>query len=188
MPHPSFCSGDVNFPYQMHRIMADDLDCEQSVAQRGTRDFHAILDREDALKLSRSDAPKQIIRLLALSLLAANDQLIRLDADIQFVFGKSGHRKRDAQALGALLWRQALDIIGRITVTPARSPEGIAVARIEGNDEGFRRHSVACHFHLICGPLRAIRHPRIWEIATRRASTLLLDKSEAAFQASPFRL
>src|SRR5690606_4744944 len=94
-----------------------EIDRQEPILERGACDLDSLGEDEGLLELPRGDAAvkKGAFRLVLLA--AADDEVVLLDADVEFVFREAGDRKRDAQrvATGPSL-RQAFDIVRRITV------------------------------------------------------------------------
>src|SRR6185437_8351793 len=85
---------------------------KQSILQRSSGDFDPFGQHECALELPGSNTPVEEGFLVAVDLLAANDELIVFDGYVQFIASETGHGEGDAQTVA----RQFLDVIGRIAV------------------------------------------------------------------------
>jgi hypothetical protein len=97
------------------------------------------IERSPLRRLSGCYASEKVGWLVSIDLLAAHDQLLCFDADVQFLFGKTGNGQRNSQALRPGCGLQPLDIIGRIAVAAARTPRESGFAEVEADDETFAR-------------------------------------------------
>src|SRR5579872_3368869 len=109
----SSSSPDIYHPHSKLDLLADQIDLQQSICQRGSGDFDAIGQNEAAQKLSRRDAPVKERFVVCYSLASADHQLVIFLGDAKLFFRKARHRQGDADA--AIL--QLLDIVGRVGVT-----------------------------------------------------------------------
>ena len=91
---------------------AQEIDVQKPVVEGGVHDLYPFGEDEVALKLTRGDPPVQKDPLFVIHLLAANDELLILNLDRQFIRPEPGDGKGDAQALLARL----LHVVGGVAV------------------------------------------------------------------------
>src|SRR5690606_17324020 len=91
-----------------------------------------------ALELAGGDAAMKVGALAVFALPAPDDELVLLDGDVEFLGTETGHRQGDQQTVagGLAVARQALDVIGRVTVSRGlRGPVEQTLELIEAQQE-----------------------------------------------------
>ncbi len=137
-PPCSVARGNIDLPDDSFRLGPDEIDRKKSVGQVGAEDVHALGQKEGALELPGGDAAMQIGALPVVLLAPADHELVFLQRDLELVARETGHRQRDAQAIGLVLARagETLDIVGRIAVAGgARDPVERTLDRLEPQQE-----------------------------------------------------
>src|SRR6478609_9735062 len=87
--NPSFFFIDRDGLYDLVGLRPGKIDRQQSVPHVGTKYLHAVGQHETALELAGGDAAmKELPYLLVVRLLAPDDKLILLDADVELVAGE----------------------------------------------------------------------------------------------------
>ena len=126
-------------------LRAMQIDRQKPVDKVRTRDLHAIGEKEDPLKLSRSDPAVQIDALPIIDLSAADRQLTVFDGDLEVRAREAGDRERNTQKFWLIVTaRHPLDVVGWVSVR--------------------RRASDA-----LSGPLDLVEPQQIWGILGRHA-------------------
>src|SRR5258707_13064539 len=103
---------DLDAPHFPLDDAAHQVDVQQPIVERGARHLDAVGQHEGALELARGDAAVEIDAVLVVGLLAAHDELVVLDLDVEIGHREAGDGERDAQGILAGL----LDIAGWIAV------------------------------------------------------------------------
>src|SRR5919201_3246206 len=114
---PSLMLGNGDRFHHAFGLRTRKIDCQQAILQVGPQYLHAVGQHESPLELPRCDAAVEKLPGLVVLLPPANDELAFLDAHVELVPRKTGHRQGDPEPLGvAAFARQPLDVVGRIAV------------------------------------------------------------------------
>ena len=143
---------------------AQEIDVQKPVVEGGVHDLYPFGEDEVALKLTRGDPPVQKDPLFVIHLLAANDELLILNLDRQFIRPEPGDGKGDAQALLARL----LHVVGGVAVAAclADSVEpALELIEAEHAEGWLSRCEDAGRFLVISEELVAALGPEIFRAA-----------------------
>src|SRR5438067_3873479 len=114
---PSLVLGDGDRLRHALGLRTREIDRQQAVVQVRAQHLHPVRQHEGPLELSCRDAAMKILPGLVVLLPPADDELAFLDTYLELLPGEAGHRQGDPEPLGvAAVPRQALDVVGRITV------------------------------------------------------------------------
>ncbi len=138
---------DLDLAHQAVRLTAHQVDRQEAV--REIRGFHLdpVGQYERAAELARGDAAVNVFPGLVVFLLAADDELLVLERDLDLVALETGDRQRDPQQLGsrrgAFGGRDAFDVVGRIAVRALADAVDQAFHFVEAEQQRARqkRHS-----------------------------------------------
>src|SRR3954447_2174196 len=106
----SFVLADCDRFYDFLRLRPGKIDRQQAILQVRPEHFHAVRQHEAALELACGNTAVQVLAAFLVLLLAADDELVLLQRDIELLAGESADGKRDAQPFGIVgIARQPLD-------------------------------------------------------------------------------